>query len=741
MSLKLFKKNNQFKASFLWILFGIAVVLVASVIWGGNICDSATERCLEDYLTQGNRNLKLIEKDINSNLLETKQHLKSIVEKLVFSSSRGDSDSLSAGKSDNEAPEALDNAEEKAVVNKKLSSIKAEDIYNRLDSRYILTVLVVSEDGRPSSVFPKSDKPVAQINLDSQAPYDAIARSIVDATNKQEPVCSEIFQSVDKSSMQFALVVPVGKGKGSISVVVVFQESFFKRFQKLLLLDEHSIFWVIDLAGRVVFHPVPSLVGTKLTEYPAVGEETREMIAHVAESRNGSLQMPNPFGEERSSKEMVVLFRSVSFGPNKLAYITSSPYSDVVRSVLSLSRRFLAGNLIALAFLLFMILGWSRSRTNEIRETQRKDMTRELERMVEARTVELNFVTRTIKDLIDSIPSALVVLDRNFRILLVNLSFYSILSPSVASATGRDISEVFSEEFKRRLIEIMDNKRSIIDVEMRKEIEGHGEKTLLLSVLHLLGKRDRLLLVIDDVSERRVLERQLIQAEKMAGLGTLMSGVAHEINNPLNAISGMAQIMTARSTDQETLESSKEIQRYVNRVAEIVKELSRYSRSSKVTDTVSSDINKIIDEALEMASHSRHFKDVNIEKDFAHGLPALKVNLVEIEQVFINMLTNASDALNEKSQRVKDFKPKVKISTSMHEEKFVQIVFADNGTGIPREILQSIFDPFFTTKDQGAGTGLGLSISYKIIQRYGGVILADSHQGEGTSFIIRLPLG
>ncbi len=524
-------------------------------------------------------------------------------------------------------------------------------------------------------------------------------------------------------------------------LLIVFDVRWLNDWFQKWKVSENTLLWVMKDSGKVLYHPNPSFSDINLLADKTVAPSIRKFARDIMAVEYFSQTRKIPLHGSAASEEWLSVTRRVRFNDTDLFVILSSRTAPLM-SPLSMAMRgvFIMFSIFLVAVLVLAHL-WQQSKRTEIETYLRNRLSADLEKMVEARTVELNFVTRTIKDLIDSIPSALVVLNRQLEILLVNLSFYSIFSSRLINLTGRHISEVYSDELVQRLHKILRTKEPIIDLEMRKYIEGQGEKVLMINVLHLLGKRDRLLLVIDDISERKVLERQLIQAEKMAGLGTLMSGVAHEINNPLNAIAGMAQIITARSKDEEIKDDAKQIMQYVNRVAEIVKELSRYSRSTKVTDAVTSDIHNVIEGALGMVSHSRKMKTIEVEKQFTHGLPGIKINVVEMEQVFINLITNAIDALDD-AEKVKEdgYRPKVRIATSLHGGEFVQIVVEDNGTGIAPENLKSVFDPFFSTKEQGKGTGLGLSICYKIFQRYGGIILVDSQLQIGTKFTLRLPI-
>ena len=529
------------------------------------------------------------------------------------------------------------------------------------------------------------------------------------------------------------------KGVYLLAKIDLFQ--FLQNVGHILQLERGAVFWVMDKSGKILFHPDPSRTGMEVNSGKGISGSKLLFLRHALEDeKSAGTYFQNSTADGNASFTGAAT-SAAWIGKSGIVLVLEKSLSTL-DSTFKMIMRGIVVTILGFV-ILYLLIGqlWMRLKRVDLVDMAHSTAAVDLEKMVEARTVELNFVTRTIKDLIDSIPSALVVLDRQLNILLVNLSFYSIFSSRRTNITGKNISSLFSGEFHNRLQKTLRTKDPIYDMQVRKNIEGHGEKVLLVNVLHLLGKRDRFLMVIEDISERKVLERQLIQAEKMSGLGTLMSGIAHEINNPLNAIAGMAQIILSRVKDEEVQDDAQHILQYVNRVAEIVKELSRYSRSAKVTDAITADIHSVIGGALGMVKHSRKLQDVDVEKSYAHDLPSLKLNVVEMEQVFINLISNGIDSLDEKASKVEgDYKKKMRIVTSLHGGGFTQIELEDNGMGIPSEHLKKIFDPFFSTKEQGKGTGLGLSICYKIIQRYGGIILVESQVDIGTKFIIRLPI-
>lgn len=260
------------------------------------------------------------------------------------------------------------------------------------------------------------------------------------------------------------------------------------------------------------------------------------------------------------------------------------------------------------------------------------------------------------------------------------------------------------------------------DITERKRTEDH-----IRSLLHEAEAREQLLV------EKQA---QLVQAAKLASIGELTTGVAHELNNPLNNIALLAgnaiDQLRSDGSHEAVVSNLKMMQAQVHRAATIINHLRTFGRvSSPCMEPIS--INEVIQSPVSFVGESLRVRNITVHLDLSQDQPMVLGNRIRLEQVFVNLLTNARDALQHAG--TKD----VWISSRI-QEATVEVVVRDTGCGIPSDVLPRIFDPFFTTKASGEGTGLGLSISYGIVKEHHGDIEVESSPGKGTVFIMQLPL-
>ena len=235
-----------------------------------------------------------------------------------------------------------------------------------------------------------------------------------------------------------------------------------------------------------------------------------------------------------------------------------------------------------------------------------------------------------------------------------------------------------------------------------------------------------------DLTERRRLEAQLIQSAKMASLGGMAGGIAHELRNPLGIISAGAQLLLERPDDARLrTECAQKIHAATKRASLIIENLLKFARptSERMREM---DLNAVLEETLALLAHQMTLQQVTVQKEFQAGLPKVYGNSDLLQQVFTNLLLNARNAMPQGGT--------LTVTTRATGRGQVEVQFSDTGQGIPPGNLPKIFDPFFTTMPVGKGIGLGLSISYSIIQQHQGSIEVQSQAGQGTTFTIRLPV-
>lgn len=351
------------------------------------------------------------------------------------------------------------------------------------------------------------------------------------------------------------------------------------------------------------------------------------------------------------------------------------------------------------------------------------------------------------RDIFNNIPNPVFVLDRRSLTIID-------CNDVVKSVYGFDKEELLWSSFLR-LFEESEHQNYALDIRSSDTLNHVRQLTkdgrliyanIRISPSEYLG-RDAFLVTTSDITKRLLAEQQLIQASKMATLGEMATGIAHELNQPLSVIKTASSFLIKKVIKGQPIRDdilktmAEEIDSHVDRASKIINHLREFGRKSEVKKEAVY-VNEALQKALDIFSQQLKLREIEVVKQFAENLPPVSANSNRLEQVFINLLINARDAIEEKIEKsfTKDVDKKIYLNTSARNGKVI-ISVKDTGMGIPQSVLDKIFEPFFTTKRVGKGTGLGLSISYGIVQDYEGTIQVETAENEGAEFIVQFPVG
>ena len=336
-----------------------------------------------------------------------------------------------------------------------------------------------------------------------------------------------------------------------------------------------------------------------------------------------------------------------------------------------------------------------------------------------------------LQALFDSITDYIIVVDRDKVVRMANRRAAALQGKSPSEILGWKCYQVFGgEEYcKQCPVDRTWETHQPESAEMTR-----GDRVFQIWAYPMFNLRGELEHVIEysrDVTEQKNIERKLIQSEKLATIGLLASGVAHELRNPLNIIeTARYYIEDILDEDQEEIRSKLAIiKRNVQRASNIINNLLEFSRHSS-KDREKIDVNRLIDKTLSLIEKDLYSQSIQVVKQYG-SIPPAYMGLDSLKQVFLNIIINAVQAMPDGG--------KLTISTEAREDGWIEVKFSDTGHGIPEEHINNIFAPFFTTKEIGKGTGLGMFVSHSIIQREGGQILVESEVNRGTTFTVLLP--
>jgi PAS domain S-box-containing protein len=593
---------------------------------------------------------------------------------------------------------------------------------------------------------------------------------------RNEKLVTDLLSSSDNSmdSKQFIVATPIYQRlAGSITrefngivLAVLSMDGLTQKFLAPIKSGTGGYAWMMDSTGTLLYHPTqPQMVGKNLYQ-------TDKTCFHCHKSFDTEKKMiegkaeTSGYYEAPSGEDKLAAYYKIPMATKSWVIVVSAPYSDVI-ALMQKSMRFYS-LLIVSIFITTLVASGATIITYK-KKIQAEEISkhfenqRRLERQIE---ISKDF----LENIIENTKTNLMVIDKDMMVRTVNTaqartlgrpkkdiigrSLFSLFPDNLPPYEGIPIEAIFQKTLTGRSFEIRDYR-----------ITGIQELPLYLAMnispLLIDGRTPGILITSNDVTKRveleealkqytveledkvdkgtataKKLEQQVLHSEKLAALGRLAAGVAHEIGNPLTSISTFAQLLREMATDEFSQNSLDVINNHIQRITEIVRRMSTFSRADSLNIKFIQ-INDILNSTLDLMRLDKRMKStIEIDVALDHTLPKTMIDEGQISQVFINIILNALDAMPDGG--------KLTVSTRHgkddQERDAIMIGFADTGMGISESEMQKIFDPFYTTKEVGKGTGLGLSVSYNIVKRFKGDIKVESEAGKGTVFTIILPV-
>ncbi|MEJ2684965.1 MAG: PAS domain-containing protein [Candidatus Sulfobium sp.] len=366
--------------------------------------------------------------------------------------------------------------------------------------------------------------------------------------------------------------------------------------------------------------------------------------------------------------------------------------------------------------------------TEEVRlKTRIQEYAERLEEMVVHRTDELEEEKEKLDAIVSAIEGGLFVMDSaDRRILWANKTLLDWLGAGKVDELKPEV--IYSEKvFKLPIDKALESKKVVQAVVGARFSGKSGYFQVTVNPLPESSGHAHILVLIQDITEMKKIEERMMHSEKLSALARISAGVAHEIGNPLTSISSYVQILREMDHDEFTKESLDTIAKHINRIADIVMQMSSFSKT-RTSELRHHDVRELVDMTLDLVKYDKRMKNMRTGIDIPADLPQVVVDETQFIQVLMNIVLNAADVMPQGGT--------LDIAARKLDRE-VEISIADSGPGIAPEHMEKIFDPFFTTKEKG--TGLGLAVSYSIIKGYQGDILVENRPDGGTVFRVRLP--
>ena len=345
--------------------------------------------------------------------------------------------------------------------------------------------------------------------------------------------------------------------------------------------------------------------------------------------------------------------------------------------------------------------------------------------------VKLQAQKQLIENILATMPEGVLVIDGNDRVILANESAHNIFHCNNNAIKNKLLKDIIPVDQLLNLYnDVKLGKKEDNTLEFRYRVHNI-DKIVVCGAIKM--DEERMLLTFTDVSREREEMEKLYLTDRLASIGEMAAGLAHELNNPLTGILSLSQLLLDSDIPEEPKEDLQCINSEAKRAANIVKNVLLFTRNNNYENGQAS-VNEVVKDVLRLREHEEKVNNINVVTNLQDNLPDIQIDKFQLQQVFLNIILNAEAAIKDANR------PGLLTITTEKVNHHVNIMFGDNGCGIKKNILPRIFDPFFTTKDIGKGTGLGLSICYGIVSKHGGKIGVKTQVNKGTTFTVRIPV-
>jgi PAS domain S-box-containing protein len=644
-----------------------------------------------------------------------------------------------------------------------------ESITHSLQNEALVTIRVLNRHG---IILYDSAYPEREGEDLSKTVYFKRARVLP----KDEKLITDLLEihKTGEDTKEFIIAVPIYQTRENQSVrefsgivlAALSMDGLTSRFLAPIKSGKRGYAWMMDSDGTLLYHPTqPQMVGKNLYHTDKTcfkchrSFDTEKKMIEGKQETFGYYVAPG--GENK-----LAAFYKLPILQKSWIVVVSAPYSEVI-DLMRQSRLFYTLLIISIFITTLVASGAT------IVANKKKIMAEEKEKHLENhRRLEQEIVNAKeyLENIIENTKTNLMVLNKDLSVRTVNTAqaqtcgcpkeqvigkpFFSLFTEPLPPYNGIPIDEILHKTLSGKSFELKDYKITgwqdppvFLTMNINPLlIDGRAPGVLITSTnvtkrVHLEEALKKYTVELEDKVDRgtataKKLEQQVLHSEKLAALGRLAAGVAHEIGNPLTSISTFAQLMRESTQDEFTKNSLDVINNHIQRITDIVRRMATFARADAL-NIREVQLNDVLNSTLDLMRLDKRLKgSVEIKVSFDPNLPRIMIDEGQMSQVFINIILNAFDAMPNGGE----LKVETRLGKDDHGHEALIITLADTGMGIPRRELQKIFDPFFTTKEAGKGTGLGLSLSYDIVKRFKGDIHVESEVGKGTVFTILLPI-